>query len=430
MKVFYQLLANSFIGVVTINLVWFALSLWVFVQTQSVLATSLMSGIYLVATAATGVWFGSLVDHHKKWTMMMVSNVVTLIAFFAAFLLYIGLPAVVFTNHASLQLWILVLVIFTGVIAGNIRNIALPTVITLLVDEDHRDKANGMAGTITGVSFLIASIVSGFLLAVSGLYWILLIAITLLVLSVFHLFTIRIPEKEIVHIEEQKTPSMDFVETYKVIKNIPGLLGLVIFSCVNNFLGGVFMPLLDPYGLSLVSLQVWGILWGFLSMGFIIGGAIIAKRGLGKNPLRTLFMTNIVLWIISILFTVQPWLWLLVVGIFLYITIVPFIEASEHTILQKIVPRERQGRVFGFAQSVESAASPLTAFAIGPITQFIFVPFMTTGKGAEIIGPWFGTGHGRGIALVFIITGIIGLAATLWMIHSRSYRQLSKNYQE
>ena len=38
-----------------------------------------------------------------------------------------------------------------------------------------------------------------------------------------------------------------------------------------------------------------------------------------------------------------------------------YAEAAEHTTLQKVVPFERQGRVFGFAQSVEQAATPVTA---------------------------------------------------------------------
>lgn len=429
MKTFYQILANSFVGVITINLVWFALTLWVYVQTQSVLATSLMSGIYLVATAVTGIWFGSLVDRHKKRTMMIVSSVVSFISFSLAFFLYLVIPAAQFTDHFSLSLWALVLVTFVGVVVGNIRNIALPTVTTILVPEDRRDKANGMAGTITGISFLIASIASGFLLATSGLYWIFMAANLLLLVSIFHLFTINVPEKKIVKVA--KAPGarkFDFLDTIDVIQNIPGLLGLIIFNSMNNFLGGVFMPLLDPYGLSLVSLQVWGVLWGVLSLGFIIGGLIITKRGLGKNPLKTMFTTNIVLWVVSIFFAIQPNIYLLSVGLFIYICLIPFIEASEQTILQKIVPKERQGRVFGFAQSVESSASPLTAFAIGPITQFFFVPFMTDGKGAELIGPWFGVGTGRGIGLVFVVTGIIGLTLTLLMIRSKSYAQLSKNY--
>jgi MFS transporter, DHA3 family, multidrug efflux protein len=80
--------------------------------------------------------------------------------------------------------------------------------------------------------------------------------------------------------------------------------------------------------------------------------------------------------------------------------LLPYAEAAEQTVLQQVVPFERQGRVFGFAQSVEQAASPLTAFLIGPFTQLVFIPFMTTGTGAEVIGPWFGTGATRGIALV------------------------------
>ena len=90
---------------------------------------------------------------------------------------------------------------------------------------------------------------------------------------------------------------------------------------------------------------------------------------------------------------------------------------------------ERQGRVFGFAQSVEQAASPITSFVIGPIAQFIFIPFMTTGTGAALIGSWFGAGTGRGIALLFIVAGMIGLAVTLLARQSHAYRALSRLYE-
>jgi DHA3 family multidrug efflux protein-like MFS transporter len=88
-------------------------------------------------------------------------------------------------------------------------------------------------------------------------------------------------------------------------------------------------------------------------------------------------------------------------------------SSSEQTIIQKVLTQNFQGRVFGFSRSIEQSIAPLTAFIIGPITQLIFIPFMTTGAGVELIGDWFGTGTGRGIALVFIIAGIIGLIVTL-----------------
>ena len=75
----------------------------------------------------------------------------------------------------------------------------------------------------------------------------------------------------------------------------------------------------------------------------------------------------------------QPSIILLVIGNFVWMLLYPFAEACEQTLLQKVVPFEKQGRVFGFAQSVESAASPLTTFMIGPLAQFVFIPFMTTG---------------------------------------------------
>jgi DHA3 family multidrug efflux protein-like MFS transporter len=169
-------------------------------------------------------------------------------------------------------------------------------------------------------------------------------------------------------------------------------------------------------------------LWAFLSVGFIVGGLAIAKWGLGSNPLRALFAANIGIWVISSLFTIQPSIVLLTSGTFVYMCVVPFIEAAEQTIIQKVIPQERQGRVFGFAQSVETAVTPLTTFFIGPIAELVFVPFMTAGAGVDLIGGWFGTGADRGIALVFTLAGLVGLVATLIAMKTKYYRLLSERY--
>ena len=55
---------------------------------------------------------------------------------------------------------------------------------------------------------------------------------------------------------------------------------------------------------------------------------------------------------------------------------------------------------------------------------------MTTGRGATLIGPWFGTGPDRGMALVFIAAGIIGLVVTAVCMRSRAYGVLSARYAE
>ena len=428
MKTFYHLLANTLIANITNMTVWFALVFFVYLETHSVVATAFVSGIYLVAAALSGFWFGSLVDHYKKKHVMLLSGFVSLFIYAIGFAMYLAMPSETFKNPASITLWIFVPLLLLGVIAGNIRSIALPTLITILIPEDGRDKANGLAGTATGIGFLIVSAISGFLVGHSGMYLVLILAMVMMIASIAHLYLLTIPEKTLVHTGE-KPAKLDIRGTLMIISAIPGLFALIFFTTFNNFLGGVFMGLMDAYGLSLVSVQVWGVLWAFLSCGFIVGGLFIAKWGLGKNPLWALFAANICIWTISSVFTIQPSIVLLTAGMFIYLSVAPFIEAAEHTILQKVVPLERQGRVFGFAQSVETAASPLTTFLIGPLAELVFIPFMTTGAGVALIGSWFGVGADRGIALVFTLTGIIGLVVTLIAMNTKSYRLLSNRYQ-
>jgi len=283
-------------------------------------------------------------------------------------------------------------------------------------------------GTANGVSFLFASTFSGLVIGFLGVYWMLVLAIGATLLTIIHLGTIAIPETKTVH-TETAIKHLDIRGTIQAIHYVPGLFALIFFNTFNNFLGGVFIALMDAYGLSLVSVQTWGILWGFLSLGFIVGGLIVARRGLGKNPLKTLFLANIAMWIVAIFFTIQAAILLLTIGLFIYLCLIPVVEAAEQIILQTVILYERQGRVFGFAQSIEQAASPLTAFMVGPLAQFFFIPFMTTGAGVELIGPWFGTGTDRGIALLFTVTGALGLLVTVMAMRSRPYRELSVKYQ-
>lgn len=429
MRTFYHLLANTTVAGVINFTVWFAITFFVFLQTRSVFATGMISGIYLVLTAATGIWFGSIVDHQKKKTAMILSSIGSLVLYVICFVVYVSAPENAFNDVANPTLWIFVLLLMIGIIIGNIRNIAIPTTVTFLVPEKIHDKANGLVGTAFGISFLITSVISGYLVGRSGMYDVLLLSIVGTAILIAHLLFVKVSEKGIAHLENEPK-KIDLKGTWKVVQGIPGLTALIIFNAINNLLGGVFMALMDAYGLSLVSVELWGLLWGFLSTGFIIGGLIIAKIGLGKNPVRSLLLANVIIWVVSIFFTIYPSIILLVAGMFMYLITMPFIEASEQTVLQKVVPLERQGRVFGFAQSVEQMASPLTAFLIGPLAQFFFIPFMTTGAGVDLIGWWFGTGPDRGIALVFTLTGIIGFILTLFALKSKYYHQLSAKYLE
>ncbi|HEY0630046.1 MAG TPA: MFS transporter, partial [Sphingomicrobium sp.] len=326
-------------------------------------------------------------------------------------------------------LWLFILVAMLGMIAGNVRMITLPTLVTALIPEDGRDKANGLVGMVTGIGFLTTSAISGFLLAWGGMRATLLLAMALTVLVLVHLLFVHFQEPRLEH-HDDAPKKVDLAGTIRVVAGVPGLFALIFLGAFNNFLGGVFMALMDAYGLSLMKVQEWGLLWAFVSCAFIASGIVISKTGLGKNPLRTLLTVNLIMWSVAAVFTIQSSIILLTVGCFIWMFLGPFAEASEQTTLQKVVPYDRQGRVFGFAQSVEQAASPLTAFLIAPLAQFVFIPLMTDGAGADAIGDWFGRGPERGIALVFTIAGALGVLMTIFAFNSGFYRRLSAAYRD
>jgi MFS transporter, DHA3 family, multidrug efflux protein len=430
MATFHGVLVNTLTASLTNTFVWFAVTFWVYLQTQSVLAMSLMAGIYLGTVAVSGFFLGSLVDRYPKKWVMIGSSLASLALFGLAGLVYATTPAERFTDHASVALWAFVAACLVGAIAGNVRGIALSTLVTVLVPEERRDKANGLVGSANGVAFLVASVLSGLVIGALGVAWMLGLAIVVTLLVIGHLATIAIPDQGTAERAGGRPTMTDFRGTLRAIRAVPGLLWLIFFTTLNNLLGGVFMALMDAYGLLLVSVEVWGVLWGVLSLGFIVGGLVVARRGLGAEPLRTLFGANIVMWTICAGFALQSSIALLAVGMFIFLCLIPAVEAAEQTIVQKVIPPERQGRVFGFAQSVEQAASPLTALMIGPIAQYVFIPFMTTGAGVDLIGGWFGTGQDRGLGLLFTVTGAIGVIVTLLAMRSRAYRRLAASYRE
>jgi DHA3 family multidrug efflux protein-like MFS transporter len=429
MRTFHLLVANTLVANITNNFLWFALTFWVYLETRSVLATAIVGGGYMLLVAISAMAFGTFVDRHLRRTSMLASSALTLGSFLGATVVFLITPEPTFRDLTSPQFWALVVLILTGAIAGNLRSVALSTTVTLLVPEDRRDRANGLVGTANGIAFAITSVFSGLAIGQLGMGASLVIAVAVTALVLLHLLTIHIPEARPERSHDAPR-FIDFGGAFAAVHVVPGLLALVLFATFNNFLGGVFMSLVDPYGLTLMSVEAWGFLIAFTSLGFIVGGVAVARRGLGINPVRTLLLVNLVMWGVTIAFPVRSAILPLALGFFVYMLLTPVAEASEQTVIQKVVPFKEQGRVFGFAQSLETAASPITAFLIGPIAEFWIIPSLTDGRLAVSIGPWFGTGPDRGMALIFIVAGVIGLLVTIAALRSKPYRALSRRYAD
>lgn len=428
MKHFYNVLINTLIANVTTSYLWFALTFWVYLETKSVLATAIIGGSYMLMVAIFSLIFGTIVDHNKKKRVMVISSVVTFIAYFLAGIVFLLFPKESLVDWSGIVFWLFAGIILIGGVVENMRNIALSTTVTLLVPKKDHDKANGMVGTVQGVAFMVTSVFSGLSIGLLGMGWTLVIAIVFTAIALLHLLFVKIPEDDIFHDPNLKEKKIDIKGSIAAIRAVPGLGWLILFTTFNNLVGGVFMALMDPYGLTLFSVELWGIVLGITSTGFIVGGLIIAKKGLGKNPLRTMLLVNLAIGVLGALFVIREAWWLYAIGIFIFMTLMPAAEAAEQTIIQRVVPLKRQGRVFGFAQSVEAASSPISAFIIGPIAEFIIIPYMRTPAGNNQFGWLLGSGQARGIALVFVIASLCIFILVLFAFTTKAYRNLSAFY--
>jgi DHA3 family multidrug efflux protein-like MFS transporter len=427
MRTFLQVLVNTAIANITTSYLWFALTFWVYLETKSVLATGVIGGAYMLLVALFAMIFGTVVDRHRKHAVMIFAGVFTLVAFGIAGGLYLLFPEGTLLDLRQPWFWLFSAIILIGAVVENMRNIALSTTVTLLVPQERHANANGMVGTVQGLAFMVTSVLSGLSIGLLGMGWTLLIAVVLTGVAWVHLLALRIPEQQPER-DGERAPVIDLRGSITAVRAATGLFALIIFSTFNNFIGGVYMALMDPYGLELFPVEWWGVVLGVTSTGFIIGGLLIAKFGLGRNPIKTMLLLVVVMGLIGALFTIRDWWWLYAAGILLYMTLIPAVEAAEQTVIQKVVPFRTQGRVFGFAQAFEAAAAPITAFLIAPIAQFWIIPYMESGTGRSTWGWLLGDGEARGIALVFLVAGAIMIIAALLAFLTRSYRHLSAQY--
>jgi MFS transporter, DHA3 family, multidrug efflux protein len=425
-KTFLQLLLNTLVTGVTSSFLWFALTFWVYLETRSVVATGVIGGMFSISSAVLGPFFGTYVDRHRKHHALVLTSVTSVLCFTMATAAFVAIDASSFLRLTSPWFWLLVTTTLLGSVAGQMRGIAMSTCVTLLVPDADRDRANGMVGTVTGLSFAITSVFSGLVIGHLGMGWALYGSLALTVGALVHITTIRFdePPLEAVDPSALRRPAVDIRGALEAIRAVPGLGLLIGLAACNNLLGGVFMALLDAYGLNLVSVQAWGLLWGFISLAMIGGGIVVARRGLGRSPVRVVLIGNLVNWTVCTLFPVRSSIVLLTIGMVVWLGLMPAIEAAEQTVLQRAIPYERQGRVFGFAQLVENAAAPLTAFLMAPLAEAVFMPQMTDGALAGAIGGWYGTGPVRGLAIMFSLAGLLGVVVTVGALLSRPYRRL------
>ncbi|WP_275776856.1 MFS transporter [Paenarthrobacter sp. Y-19] len=428
-RTFTGILVNTALANITTSYLWFALTFWVYLETRNVIATGVIGGAYMLLIALSSISFGTFVDRYRKLAVMRFAAGFTLVMFVLSGVMFLLTPEQALLDLSQPWFWIFTLIILVGAVVENMRNIALSTTVTILIEPDKRANANGLVGMVQGLMFIVTSVLSGLSVGLLGMGWTVVVALVLTALAFAHLLTLRLPE-EVRAAASDAHGGFDLRGSWAAVMAISGLFALIVFSTFNNFIGGVYMALMDPYGLEMFPVEIWGTVFAVGATGFILGGALIGKFGLGSNPLRTLLIAVAVMGLVGAVFTIREWAWLYIAGIWLYMALVPVVEAAEQTVIQKVVPLSRQGRVFGFAMAFESAAAPITAFLIAPIAQFWIIPYARSAEGAAQLAPLLGEGTSRGIALVFLVAGLIMIVVALLAFLAPVYRRVTASYAQ
>lgn len=427
-RIFLQVLVNTAIANVSTSFLWFALTFWIYAETRNVIATGVIGASYMLFVSLFSMFFGTLVDRFRKKTVMVWATLAALAVFAldSVFFAVVGERSI--ADLTKPWFWIFAVVMLAGAVVEQLRGIALSTTVTLLVPDERHANANGLVGAVQGVAMLVTSVFSGLSVGFLGMGWTLVIGISALTLTTIHLVLLGIPEREVVHAEPQNK-WVDIRGGWLAVMAAPGLFALVLFTTLNNVVGGVSMALMDPYGIELFGVQGWGIWFAVGSTGLFVGGALIAAKGLGKRPIRTMVIVAALIGLVGAVYALREWGWLYVAGIWLVMALVPAIEAAEQTVIQRVVPYEKQGRVFGFAMTFEAAAAPLTSLLIAPIAELWVIPYLRTDAGQQQWQWLLGTGDSRGIALIFVIAGLACAIVALVAFLTPQYRLIAKQYE-
>jgi hypothetical protein len=108
---------------------------------------------------------------------------------------------------------------------------------------------------------------------------------------------------------------------------------------------------------------------------------------------------------------------------FLGMFLLPILNGCSQAIWQTKVAPDVQGRVFATRLLIAQISAPIAMLMAGPLADRVFEPGMKPGGSLSTVFGWLiGTGSGAGMALMFLITGVVGALIGLGAYTVRAVR--------
>ena len=403
MPAFFIVLVGQMISLLGSGLTGFALPIWVYQQTTSATALTLLAFSFVTPMLIFSPFAGAIVDRSNRKLMMMLSDLAAGMTTIAVLILY---------ATGNLEIWHLYI---TNAISGLFNAFQWPAfsaAITTMVSKEHYGRASGMMSLSEIGPGLLAPFLAAALLGVIGLQGILLIDILTFVVAILALLFVVVPQPARTEAGKQGQGSLlrEAMYGFEYILARPSLLGLQLVFLLGNF--AISIPQAVMVAMILArsgqNIQTLALVNTIGALGGVAGGLLMSAWG-GPRPrvhgvlggwiisglLASLFYglgNNAIFWSIAA---------------FLAALLIPILNGSNQAIWQSKVAPDVQGRVFSIRRLIAWFVAPLAMFIAGPLADKVLEPMMTSSTPVmSMFSPFVGSGPGSGMALMFVFGGI------------------------
>ena len=388
----------------------FALTIWVWQETGEATALALVA----LFSFAPAIFFspiaGVIVDRVSRKRVMIASDLAAGLSTVALLILYS-------TGHLVIwHLWA------AGFFASAFESFQFPAysaAITTMVEKKQYTRANVMLGMVHSASTIIAPASAGALLPLLGINGIMIIDIATFVFAIGTLLFVLIPNptETAAGRASRGTLLQESVFGFRYIFSNKSLLGMLLIFFAINLTFGLTMILLAPMILARTvdNTVILGTTMMMFGIGGVVGGLVITAWGGFKKRIHGVLLGLIFLSIfgqivIGVGQSIQVW----AVGAFLAMFFMPLVNGSSQAIWQAKVSPDIQGKVFATRRLIAQIGFPVAMILGGRLADAVFEPAMASGGTfAQFFQPLVGSGPGSGMALLFIFSGILGVAAAV-----------------
>ncbi|MXY46983.1 MAG: MFS transporter, partial [Chloroflexi bacterium] len=341
-----------------------------------------------------------LVDRWDRRLVMLGGNVAASLSTLVVAVLYFG---------GWLEIWHLYIALAANGIANAFVVPSIEASVPLLVSEENLGRAAGLTQITTSLEVIVSPALAGLLVASVGLGVIFIVDFATFGASVILLLFSLIPRPPASRLEERSGLMREFVFGLRYIRERPPFVYLMALVTITMFLmPGIGYALSTPIALTVSDERSAGLILSSFGVGAMVSGLLLTTWGGPKRRMSGILVGLALAGMASMLVGLRPNVPLMMVGVFLVGVTFMFMFGLNRVIWQVKAAPEVLGRIFSLRVALGVGAQSLGVLVAGPLAQHVFEPLMAQGGAlAPSVGAIIGVGEGRGMALMYIIAGLL-----------------------